>query len=271
MAGSLERTTAAGAAVRNSRTWFKNRTRFGTWSYRDARPAEPGSRVSRAHEWLVLDAVRLERFGAARLLHPVRVLGPVALEPGDLRIALEGKDVRCDAIEEPAVVRDHDRAAREVEQRVLERAQRVHVEVVRRLVEQQHVRAALQHFRQVHAVPLAARQLPDRLLLVATPEVEPRRVLPRVDLLLAEQDDVLAPGDLLPHGVLRREVAARLVDVAELHGVAEAQLAGVGSLVAGDHAEKRRLARAVRPDHADDAGGRQREREVLEEQAGAAA
>ena len=83
---------------------------------------------------------------------------------------------------------DHDGAAGEVEQRLLERAQRVDVEVVRRLVEEQDVAAALQQLREVDAVALAARELADGLLLVAAPEVEPRGVLPRVDLPLAEQD-----------------------------------------------------------------------------------
>ena len=63
--------------------------------------------------------------------------------------------------------RDHDGAAGEVEQRLLERAQRVDVEVVRRLVEQQHVAAAPQQLREVDAVALAAGELADRLLLVA--------------------------------------------------------------------------------------------------------
>ena len=56
-----------------------------------------------------------------------------------------------------------------LEQRFFERAQRLDVEVVGRLVEQQHVAAALQHLGQVHAVALAARQLADQLLLVACP------------------------------------------------------------------------------------------------------
>ena len=63
------------------------------------------------------------------------------------------------------------------------------------------------------------------------------------------------------------EVAARLVDVGELHRVAKPELTGVGLLLAGDHAEQRRLAGPVRADHADDPGRRQRERELVEEQA----
>ncbi len=77
----------------------------------------------------------------------------------DLRVAFEGKDVRRDAVEEPAVVRDHDGAAGEVEQRLFERTQGVDVEVVGRLVEQQHVAAALQELCEVHAVALTAGEL----------------------------------------------------------------------------------------------------------------
>ena len=79
------------------------------------------------------------------------------------------------AVEEPAVVRDHDGAAGEVEQRLLERAQRVDVEVVGRLVEQQQVAARAQELREVDAVALAAGELADALLLVGAAEVEPAR------------------------------------------------------------------------------------------------
>ena len=204
--------------------------------------------------------MRLQSFRAARLDDPGGVFAPRALEPCRLRVALEGEDVGGDAVEEPAVMGDHHGAAREIEQRVLERAQRVDVEIVRRLVEQQHVAAALQDLRQVDAVPLAAGELTDGLLLVAASEVEPRRVLARVDLPLAEQDDVLASGDLLPHRVLRVEVGPRLVDVGQLDGVADLQLARVRLLLARDHPEERRLPGAVRADHADDPGRRERER-----------
>src|SRR5690348_9371669 len=108
----------------------------------------------------------LERVGAARFLHPPLELAPRALEPDRLAVAFESEDVRRDAVEEPAVVRDHDRAARELEQRLLERAQRVDVEVVRRLVEEQDVAARAEELREVDAVPLATREVRDTLLLV---------------------------------------------------------------------------------------------------------
>ena len=51
-----------------------------------------------------------------------------------------------------------------------------------------------------------------------------------------------------------------------LHGFANLQRAAVGLLLPGDHPEQRRLAGAVRPDHADDAAARQREVEAVDQQ-----
>ena len=59
-----------------------------------------------------------------------------------------------------------DGAAGEVLQGFFERAQRVDVEIVRRLVEQQHVRAASQQLGEVHAIPLAAGERADFFLLI---------------------------------------------------------------------------------------------------------
>src|SRR5579862_1109707 len=167
-----------------ARTWGPPRRRPRGSSKRTSSRAWSGARSDQApgfprsgpDERLVLDAVRLERLGAARLDDPGCVLAPGALEPRGLRVTLEREDVRRHAVQEPAIVGDHDGAAGEVEQCILERAQRVDVQVVGRLVEQQQVATALQHLREMHAVPLTARELADGLLLVAAAEVEPRRV-----------------------------------------------------------------------------------------------
>src|SRR5262249_5089190 len=137
----------------------------------------------------------------------------------------------------------------------------------RRLVEKEDVAARAKELREVDAVPLAAREVRDPLLLVGALEVEPARVLARVDLALAELDRVVPAADLLPDRARGVEVRARLVDVRELDGVADPERPVVGLLLAGDHPEQRRLAGSVRADDADDAGGRQREGEVVDEQA----
>ena len=110
-------------------------------------------------------------------------------------------------------------------QRILQRAQRVDVEIVGRLVEQQQVAAALQQLGEVDPVAFAARELADVLLLVGAAEVELGQVGARVDLLaLAELDDVLAAGRSPAQTVLVGvERVARLVDVGELDGLADAE------------------------------------------------
>ena len=48
---------------------------------------------------------------AEGLAAPLLVLAEVAIEEGDLALALEGEDVSRDSVEEPAVVGDDDRTA----------------------------------------------------------------------------------------------------------------------------------------------------------------
>src|SRR6188474_2779999 len=128
------------------------------------------------HEALVPDAMRLVCRRPELLMSEGLVVADVALEEADLRVAFEGEDVRRDPVEEPAVVADHHGAAGERLEPGLEGSQGVDVEVVRRLVEQQHVAAGLQQLGEMDSIPLAARQLADHLLLIGPTEVEARDI-----------------------------------------------------------------------------------------------
>ena len=77
-----------------------------------------------------------------------------------------------DPVEEPPVVADHDDAAGEPQERLLEGAQRIDVEIVGRFVEQEQVPAALQELREVEAVSLPTGQVLHPFLLVAPLEIE---------------------------------------------------------------------------------------------------
>src|SRR5690242_19663014 len=175
---------------------------------RRARPGAAGGAASARGELAVADLAGLGGGGAEAALQVGLVVGVVALEPDDLAVALEGEHVRRDPVEEPAVVADDHGAAGEVEQRLLERAERVDVEVVGGLVEQEDVAAAAEQLGEVEAVALAAGQVADLLLLIAAGEVEARDVRARVDLALADEQPVLAAGDLLPDVVGRIERVA---------------------------------------------------------------
>src|SRR6202040_474677 len=73
--------------------------------------------------------------------------------------AFESEDRGANAIQEIAIVTDHDDAAAEGDERFLEQAQRSEIEIVRRFVEHQDVPAALQNFCEQHPAAFAAAEL----------------------------------------------------------------------------------------------------------------
>src|SRR5262249_35163816 len=146
-----------------------------------------------------------------------------------------------------------------------ENAERLEVEVVRGLVEQEDVAAAADELRELDAVALSAGKLAHLRLLIRPAEVEPRDVRAAVHELFPEGELVLSARDLLEDRVVVEERLARLVDVAEVHRGAEVDAARVGLHDSGDELQERRLAGAVRSDDAEDGARRQREREVLDQ------
>jgi hypothetical protein len=63
--------------------------------------------------------------------------------------------------------------------------------------------------------------VPNLLLLVAALEVEGRAIGAGVHLVLAELDDVVAAGDFLPDGLVAIERIAALVDIGQMHRLAD--------------------------------------------------
>src|SRR5665647_2717125 len=217
----------------------------------------------------VRDTVRTRGLDAEPLDLVLLVGRVVALEPEPAaRVvlgALVRQDVRRHPVEEPAVVRDDHGATGELEQCVLERTERLDIQVVGRLVEQQQVPADLEGQREVEPVALATGEHPGGLLLVRALEPERGDVRPGRHLDVADLDVVETVRDDLPQRLLRVDARAGLVDVGDPDRLADLQLAGVQRLEPDDGLEQRRLADAVRTDHADDAVARQDEREVLDQ------
>src|SRR3954466_10638243 len=120
------------------------------------RATPPAAAGSVAGELAVGGPVRARRVGTQPLDLVLLVVGEVALEPEPLGLALVGEDVGRDPVEEPPVVADHDGAAGELEQRALQAGQRLDIEVVGRLVEEQQVAALLEGQGEVEPVALPA-------------------------------------------------------------------------------------------------------------------
>ncbi len=120
-----------------------------------------------------------------------------------------------DPIEERTVVAGDDERAGPVVEERLERPQRVEVEVVGRLVEDQQVRLGRQHHHQLQPSPLATRQHPHRRVLGGRVEPEPLEQRP-----VTVVGFPMRSGDQLPDDGVLVEVGRVLVGEADDHGLA---------------------------------------------------
>ena len=147
------------------------------------------------------------------LLQPGRVVA----FPRNAGAAIELEDPAGDVVEEVAIVRDGDDGARVVLEEALEPGDRLGVEMVGRLVEQQQVRRLQQQAAERDAAPLAARQRRDvgigrRQAQRVHRQLEPRVEVPPVGRLDAVLDLALLLEHLV-HLVGRQLLAELRVDL----------------------------------------------------------
>ena len=147
---------------------------------------------------------------------------------------------------------DEDQRAFIGEQHVFEEVERLHVEIVGRLVHHQEVRGLRKSDGEGEAVTFAARQRADRLAELFRAEQEILCIGRDVALIALHVDGVAAHrGERFPHRVGRVEALARLVLVGHLQGLGMRHRAGIRRDLAEQQAHQRRLAGAVRADNAD--------------------
>ena len=125
----------------------------------------------------------------------LQVLLDAAGQGAHLAVAEEGDLVVGDALEEVAVVGDDDEGAREGVEQVLHRGQGVGIEVVRGLVEEQHVRLAHEQAHELEAATLAARDFADARVGTGPREAHALRHLRGADLLAVHDDGLGDVGD----------------------------------------------------------------------------
>jgi hypothetical protein len=131
--------------------------------------------------------------------------------------------VRADVVQKVAVVRDDDQRAVIAVEEFFQPLDRIQVQVVRRLVEQQRRRMAEERLRQKNSHLLSALQLRHRLLVQCVRDVEPLKQDCRVALggvSVFFTDDALELAQ--PHAVLVGHVRAGVKHVALLECVPEA-------------------------------------------------
>ena len=177
------------------------------------------------------------------LLALTDVLRPAAV------VRVEAEALDCDrslgdGVEEGAIVRDEQDRSRECFEGRLERFAALEVEVVRRLVDDEEVRAGRHHERQRKPPSFTAGKHDDGLLVLGPPgEEETPEQLLRVGALQAR-----CALDALQHRATCIELHLLLREVRRHDAVAETHEAVVGLAPLQDGLQQRGLARTVRAD-----------------------
>ena len=157
------------------------------------------------------------------------------------------------AFHEVTVVADHQQGARPGVQQIFHRGEHIGIQVVGRLVENQHVRFIQQNQHELQATLLTTRQVLDRGRQLCTGKAQTLQHLRGGQLLTIGN-----VATLLATNHIRDAVVSDLVELIELlsqgrnlHGFTVLD-AALGRLqLTGDQGEQSRLTRAV---HAQDAG-----------------
>ena len=157
----------------------------------------------------------------------------------------------------------HHGTAREVLETLLQGSYGVHVHVVGRLVEQQHVALILEGEGQVKTVPLTAGEYATELLLVRSGEIETGYVAAGVDFAVAQLHELRILGDGLIDALVRVYAAVLLVHIGQLDGLAYTYGSAVRLFEAHYKSEKGGLSGSVRAYDPDYSGLRKYETQVL--------
>src|SRR5262245_23136031 len=206
------------------------------------------------------------RLGAGRLLLRTHQLVSVVITVDDLSVALAVKNDQQinDAVEEVAVMADHDCRALKLQERLLQRVAGPQVEVIGRLVEHQHVDTQRYQPRQGRPAALATRETSHQLINLIADQPEAAKQV--AHLLLSRLEVVLWP-DRADHWLVVGQHLQMLVVVADLGEVAALDNALVRVLVAQQDAQERRLAAAVGAQDAEALAARQGKIQMTEQRA----
>ena len=141
-------------------------------------------------------------------------VGPAARRLDDLATAIEGDGRGGQTVDKVAVVADEDQGAVIVRQHVFEQVQRIHIQIVGRLIEDHQIGGRGQGLGQQEAVTLAARQAGDRLAKLAVAEQEVLGIGGNVAGIAAHHDLVAAiRSHHVPEGVAFLQSGAGLIDI----------------------------------------------------------
>ena len=145
-------------------------------------------------------------------------------------------------------MRHHDHNPREVIQVVLQDLQRLDVQIVRGLVQDQHVGRLHQHPQQIQPPLLAARQLGDRRVLLALNEQKALAHRRRCDQPVRRPHVLAVVFHHFDHSPRIRQLLILLAKIADPNRLSPLHRARIRLKLSCQNLEQRRLPAPVRPD-----------------------
>src|SRR5437868_10069563 len=182
-----------------------------------------------------------------------------------MAFAFESEDRGANAIQEIAIVTDHDNAAAEGDERFLEQAQRPEIEIVGRFIEHQNVAAALQNFCEQHPAAFAAAELPNLGVDALFAEKKSPKISAQSDAVLAKGDTFSAAPDFFPNRFRVVEKEPILIDIIDLGPRADLHDTAGGGQFLQDDFEERGFAESVATDNTETFSGHEIEIHILKE------
>ena len=169
----------------------------------------------------------------------------------DPAAAFQHEQTRDQVVEKGSIVAHHQQCAPELPDALLQHLERLEVEIVRRLVEQEKVGGAGEQPRQEKPVPLAAGQRPHRIPGPARGEQEVAQVPEDVNRLPAHRQVISAVEHRIGDGRVLGEPFAFLVEIGDLKAGPVPHFAVRRLQLAEEQPDERGLADPVRADDPD--------------------
>ena len=181
-----------------------------------------------------------------------QIVGKAAGMRADLAVAFEGQDGGHRAVEEIAVVTDNQDGAVIFGDHLLKQVKCLHVEIIRRLVQDQEIMRLGEQLRQQQPVLLAPRQGRHLLRHLVVVEQEVAKIGGDMAGRAGHLDHVAAAaGQHCPGRGVSVKCAALLVEIGRQEAKSLSHPPAIRFVQSQKHLHQRRFANAVRPDNAD--------------------
>ena len=193
-----------------------------------------------------------------------RPIGPVSGIAPDVSAVADLKHRLRQPVQEKAIVGDRQNGAGEPLEIILQNRERCDVQVVGRLVQQQHIGCRHQNGEQIQPPALTAGEPADGHGLQVSRKEEPlhhlvggKGPLVRLDFICNVVDEIVDP-------LVQIQLPALLGKMPDLHGSADGHAAAVRLQFPGDQVQQRGLSRAVVAHDADPVSPQEVIREVID-------